>query len=116
MRSGSPAEAKRELDWALLGYLVLGLWSVAALIETGHDPLTWSVAASLRVVRAALRPGGGLGRGVLATFLRKAVKDRYVRTGSKSARNWPRKKKDHPPGVPKLRVATEKEKHGVKRT
>ena len=116
MRSDSPAQARSELDWALMGYLILGLWSVEALLGAGHDPLTWSVAESLRLVRTALRRGGGLGGGPLARFLRKAVKDRYVRTGSKSARNWPRKKKDHPPGVPKLRQATEKEKHCAKRT
>ncbi len=116
MRSGSAAQAQQELDWALMGYLILGLWSVEALLGAGRDPLTWSVAASLRVVRGALRQGGWLGRGVLATFLRKAVKDSYVRKGSKSARNWPRKKKDHPPGVPTFRAATEKEKHEAKKT
>ena len=98
MRSDSPAQAARELDWALMGYLILGLWSVEGLLGAGHDPLTWSVSESLRVVRGAMRQGGRLGGGLLARFLRKAVKDSYVRTGSKSARNWPRKKKDHPPG------------------
>jgi hypothetical protein len=117
MRSGSAAEARSELDWALLGYLILGLWSAEALIGAGHDPLQWSPAESLRVVRGALRQGGRPARrGALGSFLRQAVKDRYVRTGSKSARNWPRKKNDHPPGVPKLREATEKEKHCAQRT
>jgi len=100
----------------LMGYLILGLWSVEALLGAGRDPLTWSVGASLRVVRAAMRQGGRLGRGSLACFLRKAVKDRYVRMGSKSARNWPRKKKDHPPGLPKMREATEKEKCRAQKT
>ena len=116
MRSGSPAAAKQELDWALMGYLILGLWSVEALLGAGRDPLTWSVADSLRVVRGAMRQGGRLGRGALACFLRKAVKDRYLRTGSKSARNWPRKKKDHPPGLPKMREATEQEKCRAQKT
>jgi hypothetical protein len=116
MRSVSPAEAKRELNWALRGYLILGLWSVQTLRGAGHDPLTWSVGESLRVVRGALRQGGRLGRGTLASFLRQAVKDRYVRTGPKSARNWPRKKNDHPPGLPKMREATEKEKYRATRT
>jgi hypothetical protein len=117
MRSGSPAEARSELDWALLGYLILGLWSAEALIRAGHDPLQWSPAESLRVVRGAMRQGGRPGRhGALVSLLRKAVKDRYVRTGSKSARNWPRKKNDHPPGMPKLREATEKEKRCAQRT
>lgn len=116
MRSDSPAQAARELDWALMGYLILGLWSVEGLLGAGHDPLTWSVSESLRVVRGAMRQGGRLGGGPLARFLRKAVKDSYVRTGSKSARNWPRKKKDHPPGLPKMREATEKEKHRAIKT
>jgi hypothetical protein len=76
MRSGSPAAAKRELDWALMGYLILGLWSVAALLGAGHDPWTWSVAESLRVVRGAMRQDGRLvRRGALVRFLGKAVKD-----------------------------------------
>jgi len=116
MRSDSPAQAKSELDWALMAYLILGLWSVEALVGAGHDPLTWSVAQSLRVVRGALRPGGRLGRGPLARFLCQAVKDHYVRTGSKAARNWPRKKKDHPPGLPKMRQATAKEKYHFQTT
>lgn len=112
MRSGSPGEARRELNWALMAYLILGLWSVQAQIEAHRDPLTWSVAESLRVVRRAMRPGGGSGRrGNLVTRLRRAVKDGYVRTGLKATRPWPRKKRDHPPGVPKLREATTSEKH-----
>ena len=117
MRSGSPGEARRELDWAMMAYLMLGLWSVEARIEAHQDPLTWSVAESLRVVRGAMRQGGRFGRpGGFVTQLRRAVKDRYVRKGSKSARHWPRKKNDHPPGLPKIREATEKEKHRAQKT
>jgi hypothetical protein len=116
MGSGSPAAAKQELAWALVGYLVLGLWSVGARIEVGDDPLPWGVAESLRVVRRAMRRGGQLGRGTLATHLRQVRKDRYVRTGPKAARNWPRKKNDHPPGLPKLREATPQEKHRARKT
>jgi hypothetical protein len=117
MRSGSPGEAKRELDWALMAYLMLGLWSVEARIEAHQDPLTWSVAESLRVVRGAMRQRGRFcRRGGLVTQWRRAVKDGYVRTGSKSARHWPRKKNDHPPGLPKMREATEKEKHRAQKT
>jgi len=116
MRSDSPTEAKRELEWALIGYLVLGLWSVSALGAAGHDPLRWSVGESLRVVRGAIRQGGRLGRGTLGSCLRQAVKDRYVRTGPKAARNWPRKKNDHPPGLPNMREATANEKRRAIKT
>ena len=112
MRSGSPGEARRELDWALMAYLILGLWSVQAQIEADQDPLHWSVAQSLRIVRKAMHPAAGLGRrGDLVRGLRRAVKDRYVRKGPKVTRPWPRKKNDRPPGVPKLREATMHEKH-----
>jgi len=117
MRSASPGEARRELDWALMAYLILGLWSVQAQIEAHRDPLTWSVAESLRVVRRAMRPAGWFRRrGDLVTQLRRAVKDGYVRKGWKAVRPWPRKKNDHPPGQPKMREATEKEKHRAQKT
>lgn len=112
MRSTSPGEARRELDWALLAYWLVGLWTVQAQIEARRDPLRWSVAAALRVVRVAVGPARGLHhRGGLVRQLRQAVKDGYVRKGSKAARYWPRPKNDHPPGLPKLRVATPQEKH-----
>jgi len=112
MHSGSPGEARRELDWALMAYLILGLWSVQAQIEAHRDPLTWSVAQSLRIVRTAMRPGAGFGRRTaLVSRLRTAVKDRYVRKGPKATHPWPRKKNDHPPGLPKLREPTVHEKH-----
>ncbi len=110
MGSGAPAEAKRELDWALIAYLLLGLWTVQAQIAAQRDPLTWSVAEALRVVRGVLRSSGGHRRGALGTQLRRAVKDRYVRRGPKVTRPWPRKKNDHPPGLPKLRAASSREK------
>lgn len=116
MGSDSPAVAKRELAWALVGYLVLGLWSVGARIEAGDDPLNWSAAESLRVVRGAMRSGGQSGRGTLRMRLRQVRKDLYVRRGPKAARNWPRKKNDHPPGLPKLREATPQERYRAIKT
>ena len=95
-----------------MAYLILGLWSVQAQIEAHRDPLTWSVAQSLWIVRTAMRLGAGFGRRTaLVSRLRTAVKDRYVRKGPKATRPWPRRKNDHPPGLPKLREATVHEKH-----
>ena len=117
MHSASPGEARRELDWALLAYLILGLWSVQAQIEAQRDPLTWSVAEALRIVRRAMRPAGRSRRhGGLVTQLRRAVKDGYVRPGLKVTRSWPRKKNDRPPGLPKMREATPQEKHRATKT
>jgi len=112
MHSASPGEARRELDWALMAYLILGLWTVCAQIEAHQDPLDWSVAQALRIVRRhLLATGPSAGIRCLIARLRHAVKDHYVRRGPKAARHWPHKKTDHPPGLPRLRQATPKEKH-----
>lgn len=113
LRSASPGQARLELDWAVMAYLVLGLWTVQAQIEAHHDPLNWSVAQALRLVRIQLLVTKPVGRRSLRAQLREAVKDRYVRHGPKASRHWPRKKNDHPPGLPKLREATPKERHCV---
>jgi hypothetical protein len=115
MRSGSPQEARRELDWALMAYLMMGLLSVEGLIQAGRDPLTWSPAGGLRIIRRSLRENGCFRRtGDLRVLLAQAVKDRYERTGSKTARNWPHKKNDPPPGIPRIREADDEEKNAAK--
>ena len=57
------------------------------------------VANILRAMRGPLR-GKPRRRGTLAMDLAVATKDRYVRTGSKKARNTPVKHKQKPPGTP----------------
>lgn len=108
MLSGTPANAALELDWAMVGLWMLGLMASGEVRQV--DRGRWSAAKTLRAVRRAMRrktsrpPAGGL-----AGQLRKAVVDRYVRTGSKRARDWPHKKKQKPPGCPKVRTATKTE-------
>jgi len=94
-----------------VGLQLLGLLSVEQIIASGKDPLSWSVAMSLRVVRLAMRDGRPSGpcRGGLLGCLSRAVKDAYARRGEKRARNWPHKKREKPPGAPKLRKANETE-------
>lgn len=106
--SDSPANAAVELDWAVVGLWMLGLAAVEQLVAGGQPPGQWSVAASLRAVRARhlLRRRGHKSVG-LAQRLRGAVKDRYHRTSSKKARHWPHKKREKPPGAPVARIATE---------
>jgi AcrR family transcriptional regulator len=117
MRSASPSEAGRELEWALLAYLVVGLWTVEALIGAKRDPLGWSVSQSLRVVRQILHPPGrSLRRADLRRQLQQAGKASDVGHGSKQARHWPNKKNDPPAGVPRIRQATEKERGLAQRT
>jgi hypothetical protein len=105
MRSGAPRQAKPELAWALTGLWLLSLLGVQALLARGKTPHSLSIALARRGVRQAmagrLRPGTDLRR-----HLGRAVKDGYVRRTTKSARNWPHKKNDRPPGPPKIQSAT----------
>jgi len=111
LRSKSPRAARWELHWGMTALLLLGLMSVAAIVGRGRDPLSCSVAQALRVVRQAMRsPRPRRGRGDLGARLAGAVKDGYRRRASKTAHDYPRKKRESPPGVPKTRPATERER------
>ncbi len=111
MLSRAPGQARAELGWTLVGLQLLGLLSVEQIVGAGKDPLSWSVAASLRVVRLAAKgskPQGSC-RGGLLGCLSRALKDDYRRNSVKKARHWPHKKKEKPPGAPKLRKANDTE-------
>ena len=114
LHSASPAHVRTELDWAMAGFWMLGLLAVSRLIETGQDPRQASVAAALRAVREAMRPGGKRRRS-LACLLAEALKDGYKRRGSKKARNYPHKRRQKPPGLPRARKATAAEVRLAKR-
>jgi hypothetical protein len=109
MRSGAPGQATMELQWAFMGLWILSLRGTQAITDAGNTPHSLSIAMALRQVRQAI--AGRLRRGTnLEMRLAKALKDRYVRTRSKTARNWPHKKNDKPPGNPKILVATAEQK------
>ena len=107
MLSRTPETCKAELHWVVLSVWLLGLMSVSAIIERGAAPLSWSVALARKLVRAAMRAGlKRSGRTAdLSTMLAQTVKDSYQRKGSKKAHDWPHKKKEQPPGAPKIRPA-----------
>jgi len=105
LRSDAPVQAKLELEWVLMSFWVLGLLSVQRVIEEGHDPLSWSVALALRAVRRQMR-WRACQTDDLADALARAVQDDYKRHGPKARRHWPRKREQHPPGEPKIIVAT----------
>jgi hypothetical protein len=105
MRSASPNKAQVELDWALAGLWMLGLLTVQRMIRRQGNPMQWSVAQSLRVVRRVMSGRGGRQGAKDLCALGQAVKDDYHRGGSKTARNWPHKKTEKPPDPPKIRMA-----------
>ena len=105
MRSTAPRNARIELHGALLGLMLLGLMAVRRLIARGCNPHRISVANTLRAIRHAMRDAN-LSRRILMGLLNRAVKDQFLRHGSRQARSWPHKKHESPPGEPKLRNAT----------
>ena len=115
--SRTPAAARCELTWALFGLWLLGLMTVEPILARGGDPLGWSAAKARNRVRRSLRRAltrRHRDRG-LVRDLAWATKDSYVRRGSKKARNWPHKKKEKPPGEPKIQSANAEQLQAVKR-
>jgi len=106
-----------ESQWALLGLWLLGLLTVSKILATGGDPKRWSVAASRDLVRQALRnerPRRGTRR-PLGERLAGALLDAYQRTSDKTARNYPRKKREKPPGPPRIETAGRSERERARR-
>jgi IS4 transposase len=109
--------ARCELTWALFGLWLLGLLTVEPILARGGDPLAWSAAKARNRVRRSMRralserPRDR----TLVRDLAWATQDGYVRCGSKKARDWPHKKKETPPGEPKIRSATAAQRRAAKR-
>lgn len=116
MLSHTPEAAKSELTWAVLGTWLLGWMSVAGMIKAGRDPLSWSVARGRERVREAMRRCLRLQHCPvsLSEQLAQATKDNYQSFGGKKARDWPHKKKEKPPGSPKITVADAQQKLAAK--
>ena len=126
--SRTPETCQADASWMVLGLWLLSLMTVARIIETGGAPQEISVAQARDTLRRAMRESRRgkrmrakqgekkrrLGRRRrraevpdLSQELSEARKDRYERRRSiKAARNYPRKKKEKPPGSPKIRPAT----------
>jgi len=104
--SRTAATCLAEAQGTLLGLWLLGLMTVSRLRSAGLDPLAVSVAKARDAVRSALRDERPRrGPWSLDAALGAAVKDGYVRHGSKAARNYPRKKREKPPGPPQIKSA-----------
>jgi hypothetical protein len=100
-----------ESEWTLLGLWLLGLLTVSRIMKARGDPKAWSVAKSRDLVRQALRnecPRRD-GRASLSDALARALLDTYQRQSDKAARNYPRKKKEKPPGPPRIEPAQPEE-------
>lgn len=107
MHGRTPQTCLVESQWTMLGLWLLGLLSISRQLASRLDPRRWSVArardAVRRAMRQTLRPRR---RRHLHRQLLAAVHDHDVRRGSKAARNYPRKKREKPPGPPNIQPAT----------
>jgi hypothetical protein len=106
--SRTPDTCRAEAQWMLLGVWLLGLMTVRVQIARRLQPHQWSVAKARNVVRRVLRFAGHRSRPRFdfKDALVAARRDQYTRHGPKAARNYPRKKREKPPGPPKLKPAT----------
>lgn len=99
MLSCSPRRAKMELHWGMLGQTLLELMGVDA--QAGPDDV--SPACVQRVVRRAMEKAHTpCHRRWLIKALAGARKDHYQRNRPKTSRDYPRKKREKPPGQPKI--------------
>lgn len=116
MLSHTPEAAKCELTWTMFGIWLLGLMTVAAIMARGGDPLAWSAALARSRVRRSMQLAltSRRCRQSLSHQLAQATKDNYERIGMKKARDWPHKKKEKPPGNPKIVLASSKQIHAAK--
>jgi DDE family transposase len=115
--SRTPQTCLAEAAWGLVGIWLLGLMTVRQQMRRGLEPRNWSVANARDAVRYAMRNSGRL-RTRPASFLAAlvaATKDNYVRQRPKRARNYPRKKREKPPGPPNIKPATAQEQKRAKR-
>jgi IS4 transposase len=102
LRSHSAANALLEIDWSLVGLWSVCLLAQHALVQADRDPCQLSAAAAIKAIQQTmhqyrLRPDQP--DETLWGMLRAALQDDYVRTSSKTARNYPRQKKRKRIGV-----------------
>jgi len=107
LRSTSPENARIELDWSLIGLWAMGFYALIEARRVETLPSKLSVAKMLRAFRRTMKdyrhPAEDGWR--LQRILREATIDSYERQ-NKTSRNYPRKKKETPPGCPIINNAT----------
>lgn len=112
LRSRSGENAKLELDWSLLGVWCICLLGQRELAASGTEAANLSPAAAIYAFQATLRDWRvhpDTPEESLWNLLRRAVRDDYTRSSSKTSRNYPHKKKRRQISRPIIRAATKKQ-------
>ena len=109
--SASAANARIEIEWSLVGLWAMALYALVEATSCQVPPQRLSFAKLLlafcRTMRDYLHPTERDYR--LCERLRRAIIDSYIRK-SKESRNHPHKKKQRPPGPPRICKATSEQK------
>lgn len=119
LRSYTAAHARVELDWALVGLWLLGLLAAREVKKRRVAPERVSMTEALKVVRWHLRGNGKPPQHCRrpAGFLQalaQATKDNCKRRSSKTCRHDVRKKREKPPGAPKILKANKDHRAAAK--
>lgn len=111
--SRTPSRVFAEHQATILGFWILQIISFQELVAQEEAPQRWSAATARDIIRRVLR------RALDPTYrphksfcdeLGCAVRDTYQRKCPKRARNWPHKKREKPPGPPRIRRMTKRER------
>jgi hypothetical protein len=107
LRSDSPANASLELEWSLLGLWAMALYTLIEAYRVGTPAKKVSTAQMLRAFCRTMRDYQHPyeREESLCRQLRKCIIDSYHRK-NKTSRNYPRKKKEKPPGSPVINLAS----------
>jgi hypothetical protein len=111
LRSTTPDNAEVEMQWSLLGLWAMSLYALVQATKRGVEPRRLSAAQLLMAFRRMLRDyRHTVERGhSLCDLLGEAVTDGYTRQ-HKSSRNYPRKKRESPPGKPQIVTASKSQR------
>ena len=115
LKSTSAESALVEMHWAVLGLWSMALYALKELQAAGISPSRLSFGKLLRAFRRMLRDYlHPVQKGAtLCDLLSEAVIDNYAR-GDKTSRGYPRKKKEKPPGAPRIFNATPQQRSRAK--
>jgi hypothetical protein len=108
-----PCRVLAEHEATILGFWILQIISFQELVAHDHDPQSWSAATARNIIRRVLRRALDPTYRPNKTFrveLGCAVQDTYQRKCPKRARDWPHKKREKPPGPPRIRRMTKRER------
>ena len=114
LRSHAARNVAVELDWSLMALWVVKLLGIVGLQVHDHGPDELSVKGALRAIRdemESIRPAPE--KNLFARLA--AIKDDGYLRRDKRSRNYPRKKKrDKPPGPPRVRVMSDEQRNQLR--